>query len=377
MVMLKEFVPTMLQFHFVQTKVTRPISHRSWEISQILLDTVGYCWILLDTVGEDTNENGVLDAGEDINGNGQLDKDSGIFSIELLPNANNLRLEYDLNEGDLFSICFRFVFDLFSVVRADRIDESMPANGEIKATDRSGKTCMFNVTLEPFDRALFDEIFAFPREVYKTLFGLESELEMPLYTINGFSESVGIYTNAATFEGYDFSVEVTEIMTASSNYTDNKNEQQEEMEGFSPFTFHGVLSSSEGVAEVIAVAYTYDEIHPEYNFFVILDPQASIRTKKASSGASSPSRRRRRNLLDAPNDYSTHDDSITSNHDTSSHNTPPRSLASTITSTFKKYRLNAFERETSEACEVFQGSIHKVSRMLTKIIFFKSTRDMP
>ena len=81
---------------------------------------------LLDRRTEDANGNGVLDEGEDINGNGFLDADRGIWRVELLAGAENLRLEVlDFIAGQSPSVNFSVSLD----------DNTQPGAGTLRVID--------------------------------------------------------------------------------------------------------------------------------------------------------------------------------------------------------------------------------------------------
>ncbi len=82
----------------------------------------------IDRRTEDKNANGKLDPGEDSNGNGILDQDSGVFRVELLPGASNLRL-------DIVPFIPGAKAVQFSVAR---VDLTKPGVGTVQLTDGAG-----------------------------------------------------------------------------------------------------------------------------------------------------------------------------------------------------------------------------------------------
>lgn len=101
---------------------------------------------VLDRRTEDVNGNGELDAGEDIDGDGVLDRDRGIFSIELLSDAENLKLEIiEFVSGQAPIINFRL----------DLIDPDLPGTGTLRVEDLNGNAAETSVSL-PATPALAD-----------------------------------------------------------------------------------------------------------------------------------------------------------------------------------------------------------------------------
>lgn len=89
-----------------------------------------------DTPSEDINNNGILDPGEDTNNNGVIDRDTGIFFVELAPDADNLVLTVDpFTPGDPMVT--------YTVQVQNDID---PASGTIIVTDGAGNTCEVSVS---------------------------------------------------------------------------------------------------------------------------------------------------------------------------------------------------------------------------------------
>jgi hypothetical protein len=91
----------------------------------------------IDRRNEDRNGNGILDAGEDGNGNGVLDRDTGVFRIELLPDARNLRL-------DVVPFIPGAMAAQFTV---SRIDLLQPGTGTVQVTDAAGNKSSGQVAL--------------------------------------------------------------------------------------------------------------------------------------------------------------------------------------------------------------------------------------
>lgn len=77
---------------------------------------------------EDVNGNGKLDAGEDLNGNGILDRDTGIFKIEFLAGATNLKLDVLAFVPGSLSVPFSIA----------RLDATKPGTGILRIQDGAG-----------------------------------------------------------------------------------------------------------------------------------------------------------------------------------------------------------------------------------------------
>ena len=77
---------------------------------------------------EDINGNGKLDPGEDTNGNGILDRDTGIFKIEFLAGATNLKL-------DVLPFIPGSLAVPFSI---SRVDVTKPGTGVLRIQDGAG-----------------------------------------------------------------------------------------------------------------------------------------------------------------------------------------------------------------------------------------------
>jgi hypothetical protein len=82
----------------------------------------------IDRRSEDVNGNGVLDAGEDLNGNGILDRDTGIFKVQLLPDASNLQLNVLPFVPGALAVQFTI----------SRIDPTKPGTGTLHIEDGAG-----------------------------------------------------------------------------------------------------------------------------------------------------------------------------------------------------------------------------------------------
>lgn len=90
---------------------------------------------------EDTNNNGILDPGEDLNGNGLIDVDTGIFFVELADGTVNLNL----------SVSPFVPGDPLVNFNISIVNPSLPAVGEVVATDGAGNKCRQQVRGGSFD----------------------------------------------------------------------------------------------------------------------------------------------------------------------------------------------------------------------------------
>lgn len=218
-------------------------------------------------IGEDANENGMIDAGEDANSNGELERDSGISAIELHSSSVNLELNYTFEIGDK-SV----------VIDGNRINEAMNASGTIEVFDRRGRSCIFNVDLEPFNRTLFEEEIEFPSAVHQLLFKNESQDDVPLYSLMDFSEMPGNYT--ALHENSTFVINVTEIIVHHGDLI-NETLSDPDMpsdvieflqeDGYSACIVGAIFESDNITAKVVALAFTYADIAPLYNVIALYD----------------------------------------------------------------------------------------------------------
>eukprot|EP00546_Thalassionema_frauenfeldii_P015975 CAMPEP_0178897448 /NCGR_PEP_ID=MMETSP0786-20121207/1753_1 /TAXON_ID=186022 /ORGANISM="Thalassionema frauenfeldii, Strain CCMP 1798" /LENGTH=1177 /DNA_ID=CAMNT_0020568001 /DNA_START=35 /DNA_END=3568 /DNA_ORIENTATION=- len=224
-----------------------------------------------EDMGEDINQNGVLDPGEDINGNGELDADSGIFTVELLSGSFNLQLEpFNFTEGDS-----KVIFT------ATRIEDSKAANGTIVVHDGANKSCSLDVSLEPFDQAIFDTITGFPAAAHLNAFGTESE-EYPTYTIESLDEQPGVYNAMYETTNTPFLLTVETIITPSSdilsNILNDPNVTQNVLDfiqekSYTSFIFGGVLDAGVEPVRVAALAYSVAAMSSNYSVIVIFDPE--------------------------------------------------------------------------------------------------------
>jgi len=93
-----------------------------------------------DRLGEDTNDNGVLNPGEDLNDNGELDRDTGIDSVVLNPGSTNL------NPPTLDSFVPPQGIVHYTVTATD---PTTAGTGVITATDGAGNPCPVDVQIPP------------------------------------------------------------------------------------------------------------------------------------------------------------------------------------------------------------------------------------
>lgn len=190
-----------------------------------------------------------------------------------LVNSTNLQLELNIGQGNAYV-----------TIDATRTNDAIPANGNILVQDRSGKSCDFNVNLEPFDQELFDEDYSFPATVYEELFEEKSEFDVPFYSVPGLREEEGSY-EAKTYKNVPFQIDIKEIFISSTNLTDDILTDPETAEdvlrfvnegGYTSFVFVGTVSKSLKSVDVVALAYTYKDIHPEYRVSVFSDTEDVI-----------------------------------------------------------------------------------------------------
>lgn len=228
--------------------------------------------------GEDVNDNGVLDTDEDVNADGVLNDETGIYDINVT-SSFNLVLNYSFIVGD------RSV-----VINGFPEDTSLPANGTIVASDGAGKTCFFEVDLQPMDEAFFDEQMEFPSLVYRKLFGRESPSLMPEYFSTEIEASVGNYT-AKNDVGEGLIIAIVEILPENSTLisaedlekfgledpelSSDELQQLEDL-GLSGFFFTGSFEKNLTSENVTAYAYSTDTKSPEYSIFVIGAAEGSL-----------------------------------------------------------------------------------------------------
>ena len=89
-----------------------------------------------NAISEDINANLKLDPGEDLNGNGIIDRDTGIFSLELLPGSVNLKLDFPIFVPGAKIVPY--------TVQA--IQSGANSSGILKASDGAGNFCTVDVS---------------------------------------------------------------------------------------------------------------------------------------------------------------------------------------------------------------------------------------
>lgn len=124
---------------------------------------------------EDINGNGKLDAGEDVNGNGILDRDTGIFKIEFLAGATNLKLDVLAFVPGSLSVPFSIT----------RLDATKPGSGILRIQDGAGNKKEIPVSIG--GNAILQNV-----RVIETLSTSEIEVDLASFQKQPFSITDGI-----------------------------------------------------------------------------------------------------------------------------------------------------------------------------------------